>query len=566
MKKIQHTLAANKQDLFIKELFQLRNQFGSAISVQKKTLLEKINVEQFKSKQMIELLYDTLLFLLAYPDNKTIYTLAEEKLTMLENYVQANETIQTKLYNTGVTGSVICSQFSFEIVKWLRKRFNSDVYLDSIAAPDSQITYIISAVMPQVESEILQDENSTWKEWLKQCTTEREDLLDTLLNLFDQSDIRPEVKDELWNALGIYVTVRLAEHTRLPDHLIARYYHKALIKKGTIDEQDDEKPVQIKLSTSEAEKIIECGRMILVRHSREFDPISFSELSFVSYYHLHRGISIALLGMRPERRHPIDSYMGYIVFKNGLPLSYGGSWILFDSARIALNIFPSYRGGESAYTFEQILKLHKHVYRLNRFSVDPYQIGKHNSDGINSGSFWIYYKFGFRPMREELKQLAASEHEVLKTKKNYRSPASVLKKLANGRLELIINKNSAVRFDATDSSIAYWKIVKLKYGGNRKIAEKESYDEILKFLKLPEIINDVTLQYVIKNWCVLLMADSAKFHSDKSLAVTLKKLFLLKAQYNEEEYINLLQNNMQLSELINATLNINFTQVKNSLH
>ncbi len=557
MKKLQHTLRTDKQDLLIKKLFQFRNQFGSAISVQKKKLLEKINPEQIKNKQLMNLLYNMLLFLLAYPDNKTIYTLAKEKLFVLENYVKANETIQTKLYNTGVTGSVVCAQFSFEIVKWLRKKFNTAVYLDSIAAADSQITYIVSAVMPQVESEILQDENSTWKEWLKQCTAEGEDLLDTLLKLFDQSDIRPEVKDELWNALNIYVTVRLTEHTRLPDRLTSTFYHKSLIKKGTLDEQDDEKPVELKLTTSEAEKIIECGRMILVRHSREFDPISFSEPPFISFYQLQRGISIALLGMRPERRHPIDSYMGYIVFKNGLPLSYGGSWILFDSARIALNIFPSYRGGESANTFEQILKLHKHVYRLNRFSVDPYQIGKHNSDGINSGSFWIYYKFGFRPMREELKQLAASEQELLKTTKNYRSPASVLKKLANGRLELIMNKNSTVRFDATDLSIAYWNIVKIKYDGNRKIAEQESYNELLKFMKIPELIKDETAKYVIKNWSVILMADSSKLISDKSLTEVLKKIFHLKSQGNEEEYIHLLQDHQQLSKLIEATLNFN---------
>jgi hypothetical protein len=71
---------------------------------------------------------------------------------------------------------------------------------------------------------------------------------------------------------------------------------------------------------------------------------------------LPRGLTIALTGMVPERRHPIDSYMGYIVFKNGLPVAYAGSWILFDSGRIGLNVFPSYRGGESQYIFEQVLK------------------------------------------------------------------------------------------------------------------------------------------------------------------------------------------------------------------
>ena len=81
-------------------------------------------------------------------------------------------------------------------------------------------------------------------------------------------------------------------------------------------------------------------------------------MRYVSYYQLARGVSIALMGMVPPRRSPIDCYMGYMVFKNGLPVAYAGSWILFDSGRIGLNIFPSYRGGESKYIFEQVLKLH----------------------------------------------------------------------------------------------------------------------------------------------------------------------------------------------------------------
>src|SRR4030095_10754884 len=125
-------------------------------------------------------------------------------------------------------------------------------------------------------------------------------------------------------------------------------------------------------------RIIECGRMILVRHLREIDPISFTAAPFVDYYQLPRGLSIALTGMIPERRHPIDSYMGYLVFKNGLPVAYAASWILFDSGRIGLNVLPSYRGGESQYIFEQVLKLHSKVYRVRRFSVYHSQLVKDN--------------------------------------------------------------------------------------------------------------------------------------------------------------------------------------------
>jgi hypothetical protein len=167
--------------------------------------------------------------------------------------------------------------------------------------------------------------------------------------------------------------------------------------------------------------------MILVRHLREIDPITFTSGELISYYRLPRGLSIALMEMVPARRHPIDSYMGYTVFKNGLAVAYAGSWVLFDSARIGLNIFPAYRGGESQFILEQILKIHQRVYRLKRFSIDPYQIGKDNWDGIRSGAFWIYYRAGFRPVREEQKKIAEDQAKKIRSVKGYRTPAAVLK-------------------------------------------------------------------------------------------------------------------------------------------
>src|SRR6185295_5837250 len=97
--------------------------------------------------------------------------------------------------------------------------------------------------------------------------------------------------------------------------------------------------------------------------------------------------------------------------------AYAGSWILFDSGRIGLNVFPAYRGGESQYIFEQVLKLHQRVYHLNRFSVDPYQIGKQNDEGIRSGAFWTYYRFGFRPIRADQKKLAEAEAQKINSVK-----------------------------------------------------------------------------------------------------------------------------------------------------
>jgi hypothetical protein len=538
----------NKSGSLISQLFSIRNRYGKKFSSQKLNLLNELLREPVKSKKDLQFYYDCLLFLIAYPDNKSIYMLASQSLQRLHSYIRSHERIKTSLFNSGITGTQLSAAFSFEIVKWIRKKNPSDIKLNYIEADDGHIQSILSVVMPKVESEILQDANATWKSWLKMSLNKGEDILDRLIAVFDDADIRPEIRDELWTAIGINVEINFTSQTRLPDTLITPYYHRSVIRKNFRKQQPGSKPIQVDLDETEAEQIIECGRMILVRHLREIDPITFTAPRLVSYYRLPRGLGVALMGMVPERRHPIDSYMGYLVFKNGLPIGYAGSWILFDSARIGLNIFPSFRGGESQFIFDQILNVHRWVYQLNRFSVDPYQLGKQNDEGILSGAFWVYYHAGFRPVREEQKKLAEEEAVKIKSIKGYRTPASILEKLADSRLELILQKK-AVRFDATDLSLAYANIIRKKYNNNRKEAGE------LLFKKLAEIIqiknyHEEKIKFTLKNWCILLLNDEKELRSNGELMKKLKKLFELKASGDEEVYISGLQKAKELRKFL----------------
>jgi hypothetical protein len=268
---------------------------------------------------------------------------------------------------------------------------------------------------------------------------------------------------------------------------------------------------------------------------------------------LPRGISIALTGMVTERRHPIDSYMGYLVFKNGLPVAYAGSWILFDSARIGLNVFADYRGGEAKYIFEQVLQLHTKVYGLKRLTVDPYQLGKENSDGIRSGAFWIYYHAGFRPLKKEQKELAVSEEFKIRSIKKYRSPSPVLKTLADSRLELVLKK-TAVNFDATDLSRAYAAILTQKYKGNRSLAEKDAVKKLAGILLIKNY-QDKKMNFILKNWAVLLLSNEKELQRNSNLKKVLKKLFELKARGSEEVYIKILQQSAGIKIFVEELLN-----------
>jgi hypothetical protein len=542
----------SKAGKLISQLFYIRNSYGKKNSSQKLYLLKAISNEKLTSKKDVELLHSVLLFLIAYPDDQAVYTQSSIFLQQLHLYIRSYTKLRDGLYNSGITNTQLCAAYSFEMVKWMRTNYKKNIRIRSFEADEAQIQAILSVVMPKVESEIMQDGNAEWRSWLKRSMKKEEDLLDRLIAIFDETDIRPEVKDELWSAIGINIEIDFIASDSLPDPLFIPYYHRSLIKKKNSPPVKSVHPPKVHLDKEDSEKIIECSRMILVRHLREIDPITFTSAELISYYRLHRGLSIALMGMVPARRHPIDSYMGYTVFKNGLPVAYAASWILFDSARIGLNIFPAYRGGESQYIFEQVLKIHQTVYRLKRFSTDPYQIGKDNSDGIHSGAFWIYYRAGFRPIRKEQKDIAAAEAKKIRSVKGYRTPATVLKKLAESRLELNLDKK-AVQFDVTDLSRAYAAILKDRYNNKRKPAEELAAKKLAAILQIKNY-QEVDLQYVLKNWSVLLLNDEKELRSNNGLKKILKKLFELKAAGSEEEYIYGLQRSIALKKMMERVL------------
>ena len=144
-----------RTEALISQLVSIRNKYGKKFSKEKLKLISAINGEGLKSKRALQSWYDILLFLLAYPDNPSVYRASSQALQHLQSYVRSHEHLKDRLFNSGVTNTNLCAAFGFEIVKWLRKNHPNDIWLSSFEADSGQIQSILSVVMPNVESEIL---------------------------------------------------------------------------------------------------------------------------------------------------------------------------------------------------------------------------------------------------------------------------------------------------------------------------------------------------------------------------------------------------------------------------
>ena len=81
-----------------------------------------------------------------------------------------------------------------------------------------------------------------------------EDMLDRLLANFDEADMRHDIRDELWGALGINVEINFFSHLFLPASLVIPYFHRSLIRKTSGQQTTGIKPVKVRLDEEDAER------------------------------------------------------------------------------------------------------------------------------------------------------------------------------------------------------------------------------------------------------------------------------------------------------------------------
>ena len=119
-----------------------------------------------------------------------------------------------------------------------------------------------------------------------------------------------------------------------------------------------------------------------------------------------------------------------MIFKNGIPVGYFEGISLFERMESGFNFYYSFREGETAWIYARTLSVFRQLLGVTAFSIDPYQIGHENEEGIESGAFWFYRKLGFRPTQPGIAKLTDREEKKIDGRTAYRTSARTLRRLA----------------------------------------------------------------------------------------------------------------------------------------
>ncbi len=453
--------------------------FDAKTTQQKLVLIEELAKAGFKNSEEIIACHDRLLCILAFPDNQKVFDAVNNALKQLGQKTKiflenASDSEVWKLTESAIAHSVIRSSFSYEMIRWLVENYPDEVSFSGCEAAKEVVGSVFKQILPPAVGEALFDNHEHSLETLAKKVTANTKSLDVLrwtLTQFASSSIPDKSKEQLFEQLCIYVDWQTNAFSPTRTFARANYGKKFFFHSSNLIHHadlrkifSDKKLHPVALNTAEKKNLCDIAKGVLCSNYREIDPITYAENTDTELYDIGRGITIALYYMRPSWRLSCESYVSYMAFRNGVPVSYGGGWMFFDRTKLAGNVFPAFRGGESAYLFAHLYRLYHLRFGANCFQVAPYQIGQKNEDAITSGAFWFYHRLGFRPNDKKLQALAEEESAKRIADKKYRSPAAVLRKFAN--TEMILNLSPHIHVSHQEVLVQMQKIVTEKYSGN----------------------------------------------------------------------------------------------------
>jgi hypothetical protein len=501
-------------------LKDLSGLFDPTSNEKKAALLKVLSTHALPAGKKLIDYHDLLLYICAYPGGKAINELAENELKRISQTMKRLYKYHDRYDDTGLPYAKTVTRYSHDLVRWLRTRPECKVEFDSWGEPSVSMNSILKFTLPAPERErtYMGLSNEDLMDMLK---VKKEKRLDFILAELGKCDKQPLLKDHLFDSLNLYVSVKGTDEklSRTYNRFLSRpvFYHQELLKQ--FDHTSliaSPLPPPVKLTLIQTEQLAATIKYSLTVTARETDPSTFLDLSSLRLYELDRGISIALYGMTPSRQLPLESYVGFTLFKNGLPASYGGSWIFGRRAMFGINVFEAFRGGESGYVMCQVLRTYRQVFNIGFFEVEPYQFGGGNPDGIRTGAFWFYYRYGFRPVDKTLNKLAASESKKIKADKKYRSSYETLESFTASNMALEIDAPSPP--SVTSFSEMITDMMQKRYDGDREKGE-----------------NDCVVQFTILSGAVRKPSEDEKR--------VLKEFALMSAaaQITDKEKINLIQ-------------------------
>ena len=467
--------------------------FGAKAAEAKLALLKRLAHARLGSARGVMRLHEILCFMRAYPDNAAVMVQVQAMLAAFDRRPDLRAH-RVALADSGIAGTATHYRFFAGQAQWLARRWPEQLRFDrSESGASDRIASALPPLLTPIEASALIELKLPGYAALDRLRGTNETDAVFLLRRIAAMAVDGFTREAYSDILdGDYV---LAPGPDTPSRTAAHFAGAPVVfRREAPSRARPELRAEIgrpprslrRMSVRDGTAIVELARAAMVVRHRSLEAFSFADPRDAWLVDHGDGLAMALVGVIPERRHPVASYYGGLTLRNGVPIGYHQADIVGASAALSFNTFDTFRGGEAAYTFARWLATLRRGFGTTSFTLDPYQLG--NDEALESGAWWFYAKLGFRPRHAAALRLARDELSRQARRPRHRTGAATLRGLAARHLFFDLEPGRALPlFSLAALGLRTGAALSARAESDRERAVDEDSTALLRHCELPSL-------------------------------------------------------------------------------
>lgn len=424
----------------LRQLEKLRLEFSPVAADDKYRLIRTLGSAQLPSATAVRRLHEILCWIRAYPDDARVLDAAS---LALRDFAARKDLrrYREQLRDSGMAGTALHYHFFWPMARWLSACWPALLHFDrNCGEGEDWLRAAWPVVLPALHAEAAKrSEESPFRvlDSLRGETTDASFFVQGIDHTAGDTLAREGLHDLIQPAYVLQAGRDSPSRTRAHWSRATISFVTAPLAHGRPNLRKAllRAPKSVASATPrDAAALLDLAREAMVTRSRDLDTFTWGNAQDVHLIDDGDGLAFAFIGAVPERRLPLAATYGFLILRNGVPTGYGQVDALLGGAEIAFNTFDTFRGAESAFIFGRLLAATRALLGTDAFTLEPYQLGHHNKEGIASGAWWFYFKLGFRPHDPVQKRIVSRELARMQGNSRHRSSAATLTRLARSHL------------------------------------------------------------------------------------------------------------------------------------
>ncbi len=550
------------------KLEEARYRFGPGAAKRVLKLLAALGRRRFSDVPSLLRFHEALMFLRAFPQSPAVLKATESLLSGFSQRVDALRQAAADMEQfdplevSGIAGTTMQDTLSYDVARWLVAHLPRKVEIAwEDYAEERAMAAVWPSLMPLLADDGWVEADVPWREWLETAGGGPSKTLAWLMRQIEAwpgSDLdRARVYDSLRLPLSWKMENSRVSRTRNWRRVRAPFFHQEpLIARSEVSlatELARRPPELHRLSPADGAATMDLIREVMLVRYRELYGTTLGDAQSVVRVDAGRGVCIYLWNLPPQRRLPLRAYVAGLTLKNGVPINYIEAIGLFEWVEVGFNTFYTFRGGEVAWIYAQVLRSLCHLMGSTCISMYPYQLGHGNDEAIDSGAYWFYRKLGFGPGRAGLQRLVEREEKKIARDAKYRTPARTLRRLAAGHLfyELPGSEPGAWNnFSTRNLGLKVNQRMARKFDGDAERMKAAAGASLAEMLGVsPSKLNEWE-RAALEDFAVMLEGAGGVEHWSQAERDELLQIIRAKAAPDEMQYLHRMQQHGRLREAV----------------